>query len=81
MVNCSTLEEDETILSISIYPSIDPQVEDLRAELTKVRKQKMELQSVQLEASQHVTQSRATNIHREVGRSRPHWSGNEYIPE
>lgn len=81
MVNCCILVEDETALSISIYLSIDLQVEDLRTELMKMRKEKMELQSVQLEASQHVTQSRANSIYREVGRSRPHWSGNEYIPE
>lgn len=50
----------------------------MRAELMKMRKEKMEFQSFQLEASPHVTQSRANNVHREVGRSRPHWSGDEF---
>lgn len=61
--------------------SIDPQVKDLRTELMKMRKEKAELQSSQLEASRHVTQSRANDIHGEMGRGRPHWSGNEYMTE
>lgn len=68
-----------TALSLCIYLPIDPQVEDLHSELMKMRKEKTELQSAQLEAPQHVTQSRANDIHREMGRSRRHWSGNEYI--
>lgn len=47
----------------------------------KMRKERTELQSVQLEAPQHIAQSRANDIHREMGRSRRHWSGNEYIIE
>lgn len=70
-----------TALSLCIYLPIDPQVEDLHTELMKMRKEKTELQSVQLEAPQHVAQSRANDIHREMGRSRRHWSGNEYIIE
>ncbi|XP_011610195.2 centrosomal protein of 128 kDa isoform X1 [Takifugu rubripes] len=50
------------------------EVEDLRTELMKMRKEKAELQSSQLEASRHVTQSCANDIHGERGRGRPHWS-------
>lgn len=77
-MNCCILREDSTALFMYIYLSIDPQVEDLRTELMTMRKEKAELQSSQLEASRHVTQSRANNIHGEMGRGRPHWSGNEY---
>lgn len=80
-MNCCVLQEDQAALSICICLCIDPQVEDLSAELMKMRKEKTELQSIQLEASQHVSQSRANNIHREMGRSRQHWPGNEYITE
>lgn len=73
------LREYSTALCMYIYLSIDPQVEDLRTELMKMRKEKAELQSSQLEASRHVTQSRANDIHGEMGRGRPHWSGNEYM--
>lgn len=77
-MNCCILREDSTALFMYIYLSIDPQVEDLRTELMTMRKEKAELQSSQLEASRHVTQSHANNIHGEMGRGRPHWSGNEY---
>ncbi|TWW69136.1 hypothetical protein D4764_19G0009350 [Takifugu flavidus] len=46
------------------------EVEDLRTELMKMRKEKAELQSSHLEASRHVTQSCANDIHGERGRDR-----------
>lgn len=57
------------------------QVEDLRSELMKMRKEKTALQSAHLEASRHVNQSRANNIHGEMGSGRSPWSGNEYMTE
>lgn len=80
-MNCYILREDSAALFMYIYLSIDPQVEDMRTELMKMRKEKAELQISQLEASRHVTQSRANDIHGETGRGRPHWSGNEYMTE
>lgn len=80
-MNCRILREDSTASCMFIYLSIDPQVEDLRTELMKMRKEKAELQSSQLEASRHVTQSRANDVHGEMGRGRPRWSGNEYMTE
>lgn len=47
----------------------DPQVEDLRGELLRMKKEKTELQRARLEVFQPVAQSHGTQINREEGGS------------
>lgn len=55
--------------------SADAQVEDLRGELLRTRKEKTELQRVRLEAFQPAAQAHGNHIDREEGRSAPRGPG------
>lgn len=70
--NWSLLPEKPSFLSFSVSVF---EVEDLRGELLRTRKEKTELQRVRLEAFQPAAQAHGNHIDREEGRSGPRGPG------